>query len=205
MTQYAAHIDREPVADCSLALLTQQPSEGSLTVACASCSAWTPHAPHAPPHEVHTMPLASCRAKRARSAAGPRQLHLAAGCAAPSWLRLSRQRPAGRAQLPFGRWRACRGLKGRQLRAGQASCVVSVPPNGNLKGCYPGTDLVPELTPGGGCARQGLVNQAWQLAVAGAAAAVVALAMRGVKRRPLLPEQADPYGVVNVADELKAL
>ncbi len=62
-----------------------------------------------------------------------------------------------------------------------------------------------ELTPGGGCARQGLVNQVWQLAVAGAAAAVVALATRAVKRRPLLPLQADPYGVVNAADELKAL
>ena len=64
---------------------------------------------------------------------------------------------------------------------------------------------MPELTQGGGCAHQGLVNHAWQLAVAGAAAAMVALATRAVKRRPLLPEQADPYGVVNVADELKAL
>ena len=131
--QYAAHVDCEPVADCTLALLTQQPCRRVVYERLCIMHAWTPHALHAHPHEVHTMRLASCRAKRARSAAGPRQLHLAAGCAAPSWLRLSRQRPAGSAQLPFGRWRARRGLKGRQLRAGQALCLVSVPPNGDLK------------------------------------------------------------------------
>ena len=58
------------------------------------------------------------------------------------------------------------------------------------------------LTRGGG---QGLVNRAWQLAVAGAAAAVLALASRAAKRRALLPTQAELFGVVSAADELKAL
>jgi hypothetical protein len=49
------------------------------------------------------------------------------------------------------------------------------------------------------------VSRAWQLAVAAAAAAVVALASQTVKRRALLPTAADPYGVVSAADELKAL
>lgn len=52
---------------------------------------------------------------------------------------------------------------------------------------------------------QGLVNRAWQLAVAGAAAAVLALASRAAKRRALLPMQAEPFGVVSAADVLKAL
>lgn len=63
----------------------------------------------------------------------------------------------------------------------------------------------PGAEPGRWCARQGLVNRAWQLAAAGAAAAVLALASRPAKRRPLLPTAADPYGVVSAADELKAL